>query len=289
MIPPLTIPEKHLTTIIEYTQKIAKQLHVIGLMNIQYAIYEEVVYILEANPRASRTVPLVSKVCNIPMASLATQVIMANNKDQRTSIISNFKPRQIKHYGVKESVFPFNKFPEVDPVLGPEMRSTGEVLGIADTFGMAYFKAQEGTQSSLPLAGTVLMSIAEDDRSPIVVKIAIEFLKIGFKIKATRGTQEFLKQNGIEAELIYKINESRPNIIDEIMNGDIQLVVNTPIGKHSVKDDSYIRKTAIKKKIAYITTTPAALASAKGIAAYIEDTANKTLVKSLQEYHAEIN
>lgn len=288
VIPPLTVPEQHLETIIEYTRKIAQELHVVGLMNIQYAIAEDVVYVLEANPRASRTVPLVSKVCNIPMARLATELIMADYRGQKTDIVASFQRQVISHYGVKEAVFPFDKFPEVDPVLGPEMRSTGEVLGMADTFGLAYFKAQEATQSPLPFSGTVLMSIAEQDRSPVVVETAKEFLMLGFKIKATQGTQKFLSDNGVEAEFIYKIDEGRPNIADGIMNGEIQLVINTPIGKRSVKDDSYIRKTAIKHKIPYITTTPAALASAKGIAASQEAAANKTVVKSLQEFHGEI-
>jgi len=289
VIPPLTIPEKHLATIIDYTQKIAQELHPIGLMNIQYAIADDKVYVLEANPRASRTVPLVSKVCNIPMVQWATELIMADYLGKKTNIVSSFKPRKIQHYGVKEAVFPFDKFPEVDPVLGPEMRSTGEVLGMADSFGLAYFKAQEATQSPLPFSGTVLMSIAEQDRSQIVVDIAREFIQLGFKIKATRGTQKFLRDHGIDAEFIYKINEGRPNIPDGIMNGEIQLVINTPIGKRSMIDDSYIRKTAIKYKIPYITTTAAALASAKGIAASKKAAVTKTVLKSLQEYHAEIS
>jgi len=289
VIPPLTIPEKHLATIVDYTKRIAQELHPIGLMNIQYAIAADKVYVLEANPRASRTVPLVSKVCNIPMVRLATELIIADYLGKKTDIVSTFKPKKIKHYGVKEAVFPFDKFPEVDPVLGPEMRSTGEVLGMADSFGLAYFKAQEATQSSLPSSGTVLMSIAEQDRSQIVVEIAKEFIQLGFKIKATRGTRKFLNDNGIEAEFIYKIHEGRPNIPDGIMNGEIQLVINTPIGKRGLQDDSYIRKTAIKYKIPYITTTAAALASAKGIAASREAASAMTVLKSLQEYHAEIS
>lgn len=288
VIPPLTIPLQHIETITDYTQKIAQELHVIGLMNIQYAIANDKVYVLEANPRASRTVPLVSKVCNISMARIATELMMADYRGEKTDIVSNFKPKKLKHFGVKEAVFPFDKFPEVDPVLGPEMRSTGEVLGMADTFGLAYFKAQEATQALLPSAGTVLMSIAESDRSQVVVETAQEFIKMGFRIKATQGTQKFLIENGIQAKFIYKIFEGRPNIADGITNGAIQLVINTPIGKRSLQDDSYIRKTAIKYKIPYITTTAAALASAKGIAASKEAAANQTVVKSLQEYHREI-
>lgn len=288
VIPPLTIPANHLETIVDYTQRIAQELHVVGLMNIQYAIANDKVYVLEANPRASRTVPLVSKVCNISMARIATELIMADASGIKTDIVSTFKPKKISHYGVKEAVFPFDKFPEVDPVLGPEMRSTGEVLGLADSFGLAYFKAQEATQSSLPFTGTVLMSIAEQDRSPLLAETAREFSKLGFKIIATKGTRKFLQDNGIKAEFIYKILEGRPNIPDEIMNGKIQLVINTPLGKQSLQDDSYIRKTAIKHKIPYITTTTAALASAKGIAASQEAAHKKSVVKSLQEYHQEI-
>lgn len=289
VIPPITISAKHHETIVDYTQKIAQELHVIGLMNIQYAIADDKVYVLEANPRASRTVPLVSKVCNISMARIATELIMADYSGKNSNIVKDFRPKKLKHYGVKEAVFPFDKFPEVDPVLGPEMRSTGEVLGLADSFGLAYFKSQEATQSLLPFSGTVLMSIAEQDRSEVVVETAREFVKLGFKIKATQGTRTFLQANGIEAEYIYKIFEGRPNIPDGITNGEIQLVINTPLGQRGLQDDSYIRKTAIKYKIPYITTTAAALASAKGIAASREAASQKNyVIKSLQDYHAEI-
>lgn len=278
IIPPVSIPERHLKTIREYTRKIARELHVVGLMNIQYAIADDQVYVLEANPRASRTVPLVSKVCNIPMARLATQVMLGK---KITDL--GLKDREITHFGVKEAVFPFNMFPEVDPLLGPEMRSTGEVLGMADCFGRAFYKAQEATQTSLPVEGTVLISVAE--KEPVVCEIAREFANLGFKIKATRGTHQFLTEHNIEAELIYKLQEGRPNIVDAIMNREINLVINTPIGKSSQQDDSYIRKTAIKYKVPYMTTLAAALASAKGIAAQRD---NPTGVKSIQEYHAKL-
>ena len=250
-------------------------------MNMQYAIANDRVYVLEANPRASRTVPLVSKVCNISMARLATQVMLGKKLAEL-----KLETKQIRHFGVKEAVFPFNMFPEVDPVLGPEMRSTGEVLGLADSFGLAFYKSQEATQQILPTTGTVLLSIAEQDRDqPILLEMAREFANLGFEIKATKGTQQFLKSHGIEAELINKQHEDRPNITDGIMNQEIQLVVNTPIGRRGQFDDSYIRKTAIKYKIPYITTLTAALASAKGIAAQQDHPA---VVKSLQEYHRDI-
>jgi carbamoyl-phosphate synthase large subunit len=279
VIPPISIPAKHLATICEYTRKIAMELKVVGLMNMQYAIAGDKVYVLEANPRASRTVPLVSKVCNISMARIATQIMLGKK-------LSDFhlEAKSIPHFGVKEAVFPFNMFPEVDPLLGPEMRSTGEVLGLADSFGLAFFKAQEATQLVLPTSGTVLISVAERDR-PAVLEVAREFAKLGFKIKSTKGTHAFLTGQGIEAELIDKLNEGRPNIMDGIMNREIHLVINTPIGKRGQHDDSYIRKTAIKYKVPYITTLAAAMATAKGIAAYREKPAG---VKPLQSYHQDI-
>jgi carbamoyl-phosphate synthase large subunit len=279
VIPPVSIPAKHLDTIYEYTKKIAIELNVVGLMNIQYAIAKDRVYVLEANPRASRTVPLVSKVCNIPMARLATQVMLG--KKLRSL---NLKPKSFRHYGVKEAVFPFNMFPEVDPLLGPEMRSTGEVLGMANSFGLAFYKAEEGAQQTLPSGGTVLITVSERDR-PAVLEVAKEFDRLGFKIKATNGTHRFLEEHGIGSEHILKMHEGRPNIVDGIKNREIQLVINTPSGKLSIYDDSYIRKTAIKFKIPYITTLAAAIAAAKGIAAYQQ---GKGSIRSLQEYHADI-
>ncbi len=286
VIPPISIPPQHVATIEEYTRKIAKELNVIGLMNMQYAISDDRVYVLEANPRASRTVPLVSKVCNISMARIATEIMMAAHAGEKYSI-SSLTTKKIPHFGVKEAVFPFNMFPEVDPILGPEMRSTGEVLGIADSFGLAYYKAQEATQSSLPLSGTVLISVNDQDK-PAALETAREFAKIGFKIKATGGTHKFLQENGIESEEIKKLAEGRPNIVDGITNKELNLVINTPSGKRSKNDDSYIRKTAIKYKVPYLTTMAAALASAKGIAAYKENHLGKANLKSLQEYHSDI-
>jgi len=286
VIPPVSIPENHIQTITEYTEKIARELGVVGLMNMQYAIYQDKVYVLEANPRASRTVPLVSKVCNTPMAKLATQLIMGKETGHKVDIPS-LAPRKIKHYGVKEAVFPFNMFPEVDPLLGPEMRSTGEVLGLSDSFGMAFYKSQEATSLMLPTSGTVLISVSEKDR-PQVLETARHFAELGFKIKATIGTHRFLSENGISSEVIKKLNEGRPNIVDGIMNNEIQLVINTPSGKKGQNDDSYIRKAAIKYKVPYITTLAAALASAKGIAACRSDSERKAGVRSLQEYHKDI-
>jgi len=279
IIPPVSIADRHMKTIFEYTAKIARELNVVGLMNMQYAIAQDTVYVLEANPRASRTVPLVSKVCNVSMARIATQLMLG----KKLSALG-LKRRPIPHYGVKEAVFPFNMFPEVDPVLGPEMRSTGEVLGMADSFGMAFYKAQEAARQRLPDGGTVLLSLNSKEM-PIALNVAKQFRKLGFRIKATRGTHDFLAGHGVDSEVINKQHEGRPNIIDGIMNGEIQLVINTPSGKLSKYDDSYIRKAAIKYKVTYITTLAAAAAAARGIEAYQK---HRPGVKSLQDYHSDI-
>jgi carbamoyl-phosphate synthase large subunit len=286
VIPPVSIAPHHIETIERYTRQIAQALKVIGLMNMQYAIADDKVYVLEANPRASRTVPLVSKVCNISMARIATELVMAAHEGRPTSVTS-LKQNKIHHFGVKESVFPFNMFPEVDPVLGPEMRSTGEVLGLADSFELAYFKAQEAAQATLPLAGTVLISVNDADK-PVALEAARIFAANDFVIKATGGTCDYLAANGVLAERINKLHEGRPNIVDGITNKEIQLVINTAAGKQSQFDDSYIRKAAIRFKIPYITTMTAALASARGIAAHIQAGTTTSMVKSLQAYHESI-
>ncbi len=280
VIPPVIIPVEQQEIIKEYTRRIAVELKVIGLMNIQYAIYEDVVYILEANPRASRTVPLVSKVCNISMARVATQILLGKKLAGL-----GLKERKFEHFGVKEAVFPFNMFPDVDPLLSPEMRSTGEVLGLADSYALAFYKSQEATQVRLPVEGTVLITIADRDKKKII-EFARNFQDMKFNILATGGTHRFLKEQGIESEYIKKVHEGRPNIVDAIKNGVINLVINTPAGKQSEYDDSYIRKSAIKYGIPYITTTSAALAATRGIR---ERRNGAYKVKSLQDYHSEIN
>ena len=279
MLPSVNIPQKHINTINEYTKKIAQEFGVVGLMNMQYAIADDIVYVLEANPRASRTVPLVSKVCNISMARVATQLILGKKLSDL-----NLKHHTIPHYGVKEAVFPFNMFPEVDPLLGPEMRSTGEVLGIANSYGLAFYKAQKAAKQELPTEGTILITVSENER-PEVGQVAKCFAELGFTIKATQGTHQYFKSQGIISELILKMHEGRPNIVDSIKNKEIQLVINTPIGKLGQYDDSYIRKAAIKYKIPYITTLAAAFAAANGILAFKK---GKKEVKSLQEYHRDI-
>lgn len=281
VIPSLNITDENLKTIKEYTVKIAKEMKVCGLMNMQYAIENGIVYVLEANPRASRTVPLVSKVCNVQMVRLATQIITAGITGMK-SPVKELKEKVFTHYGVKEAVFPFNMFPEVDPVLGPEMRSTGEVLGIAQSFGEAFYKAQEATKTQLPLSGTVLISVNDRDKAE-VVEVAKGFEDCGFSILATGRTYELIIANGIKAEKINKLYQGRPNILDAITNGQIDIIVNTPIDKKSANDDSYIRKAAIKGKISYVTTIAAAKATIAGIK---EIKHNKAVgVKSLQELH----
>jgi carbamoyl-phosphate synthase large subunit len=277
VIPPVSIPPRHLKTITDYTTRIARELKVVGLMNMQYAIEKDKVYVLEANPRASRTVPLVSKVCNIQMARIATQLMLGARLGDL-----GLKARSIPHFGVKESVFPFDKLPEVDPVLGPEMRSTGEVLGMAESFGVAFCKAQEAAQMILPLQGTALVSLSERDE--VAFEVGRDLVGMGFRLLATDGTYRFFQERGVACERINKLSEGRPNILDAITNKSIQLVINTPAGKRSSRtDDSYIRKAAIKHKLPYVTTLAAARAAVKGIAEC--RSLGSAGVRSLQSYH----
>lgn len=285
IIPSVHISEENVKTIKEYTRKIAEEMHVQGLMNMQYAIENGKVYVLEANPRASRTVPLVSKVCNIRMVPLATDIITAQITG-RPSPVPELKEQHIPYFGVKEAVFPFNMFQEVDPVLGPEMRSTGEVLGLSASEGEAFYKAQEATQSKLPLQGTVLISVNRKDRAEVVA-VARSFAADGFRILATGNTCDLIREAGIEAEKVKKLYEGRPNVLDLITNGQIDLIVNSPVGKDSVNDDSYLRKAAIKSRVPYMTTIAAALATASGIH-YVKQHGNGEVL-SLQELHAQIS
>ncbi|MCM1267216.1 MAG: carbamoyl-phosphate synthase large subunit [Bacteroidales bacterium] len=285
IIPSVHIPPESVETIKEYTRKIAEEMHVKGLMNMQYAIENGKVFVLEANPRASRTVPLVSKVCNIRMVPLATDIITAEITG-RPSPIPGLKEQAIPNYGVKEAVFPFNMFPEVDPILGPEMRSTGEVLGLSRSYGEAFFKAQEAVQSKLPLSGTVLISVNKKDKDE-VVEVARSLSEDGFKIVATAGTYKLITAAGIPAVMAKKLYEGRPNVGDMITNGDFDLIINSPVGKDSIHDDSYLRKAAIKAKAPYITTVAAAKVTAEGI--HYLKTHKSSGVKSLQELHAEIH
>ncbi|MCL1828001.1 MAG: carbamoyl-phosphate synthase large subunit, partial [Oscillospiraceae bacterium] len=285
VIPTVNITEQQAETIRDYTRRIAEELGVVGLMNIQYAIRLGKVYVLEANPRASRTVPLVSKICNINMADIAVKLIMAEHTGVHIDLSDATAPK-IPYFGVKEAVFPFNMFPEVDPVLGPEMRSTGEVLGLSDSFGLAFYKALEAGKSVLPLSGSVLISVAEKDKEQ-ATNVAKRFESLGFKIYATKGTHERLISEGIKTELINKLHEGRPNIEDAIKNHRLDVIVNTPGGsRRSNFDGSYMRKSAIRYNIPYMTTLTAALAGVKGIEEKKRTPAEN--VRSLQEYHANL-
>ena len=283
VLPSINISADNVATIKEYTRKIAKEMNVVGLMNMQYAIENDKVYVLEANPRASRTVPLVSKVCGIKMVPIATEIMTASITGRPSPVLS-LKERKFNHYGVKEAVFPFNMFQEVDPLLGPEMRSTGEVLGMAKDFGTAFYKAQEATQTRLPLKGTVLISVNDRDKSELV-EVAKGFYECGFDIIATGGTYDMIVNASIPATKIFKLNQGRPNVLDAITNNEVSIVINTPDDKKGAADDSYIRKGVIKARIPYVTTMAAAKASIAGIKAL---QTGKREVKSLQQFHAEI-
>lgn len=283
ILPSLNIPEKHVQTIKEYTKKIAVEMNVRGLMNMQYAIEDDTVYVLEANPRASRTVPLVSKVCDIRMVPLATEIITMPLTG-RPSPVAAIPERHIPHYGVKEAVFPFNMFQEVDPILGPEMRSTGEVLGMAQSFGEAFAKAEEATQTPMPTSGTALISVNDRDKDELV-EVAQGLLECGFDLLATKGCHAYLAEHGIQSQEIAKLSEGHPNVLDAITNKEVSLVINTPNDKKGATDDSYIRKGVIKGRIPYMTTMAGAKACIAGIKAMQKSSGS---VKSLQDFHREI-
>jgi len=278
-LPSRNIKEEHMKTMEEYTAKISRELKVVGLINIQFAICEDKVYILEANPRASRTVPFVSKVRGIPVARIATLLMLG----KKLKDFPEMKDREPSYVGVKEAVFPFNMFPEVDPLLGPEMRATGEVMGIAGSFPLAFYKAQEAAGSKLPTEGNILLTVADKDK-PGLLPVAKELHEMGFSIYATENTSRFLEKEGIPNKQIKKLHEGRPNIADAIMNGEIQLIINTPIGRNSQYDDSFIRMKAIQHKLPYITTIAAAEASIEGIKAIKK---HKNIPTALQDYYKE--
>lgn len=278
ILPPISINQKNLIQIKEYTKKIAMALNVIGLINIQFAIKDNVVYVLEANPRASRTVPFVSKTTGIPVITIAAKII--SGKKLKDFKLKSFE--DLRYIGVKESIFPFQKFPRVKMFLGPEMRSTGEVMGIAATFGEALAKAQEATGTPIPKEGNIFISVNENDKKKKTTDIIKKYTELGFGVIATAGTAKFLNQNGIEAESVFKVNEGRPNVVDRIKNKEIQIVINTPSGSESRFDEYAIGWTAVQNKIPFITTLSAASSFAEGIAKIRE---GKAEVKSLQEYY----
>ena len=282
VLPPASISEENKATILDYTRRIAEELKVVGLMNMQFAIENGKVYVIEANPRASRTVPLVSKVAGTQMAPIAVRLMLGETvKD-----LGLDRRHIVPYFGVKEAVLPFEKFPEVDPVLGPEMRSTGEVLGLADTFGLAYYKSQEAAGSPLPIKpGKVLVSLStKPDDAAVAAK---NFTDLGFEIVGTEGTVKFLWEKGVPATMVAKIGQGRPDVLDFIKNGEICLILNTPSGRRDARaDDNSIRRAAIKYRVPYLTTVAAALAASEGIKAARE---GKGEVRSLQSYHASIS
>jgi carbamoyl-phosphate synthase large subunit len=278
VLPPISISQKDIDTIIDYTRKLAIELNVVGLINIQYAIKDKI-YVLEANPRASRTVPFVSKATGIPLAKIAAKLMMGKKLKEL-----GIKERlNLKHVAVKEAVFPFLKLPGVDPLLGPEMKSTGEVMGIDYNFGVAYYKAELGAGMRLPLNGRVFISVKKADRTKIL-PVAKKLQDMGFEITATDGTANFLNENGVKADVTLKISQGRPNIIDAIINRQVDLIINTPTGKRGKTEGYYLRRAAVDHNIPYITTISGAIAAVKGIEAI--KNAEPT-IKSVQEYHRE--
>ena len=289
VIPPVSIPEDNLKTIKEYTTKIAQALKVTGLMNMQYAIENGKVYVIEANPRASRTVPLVSKVCDTQMARLATRLMLGETIESL-----GLKDKVIPYYGAKEAVLPWSRFPGVDPILGPEMRSTGEVLGLAETFPLAFYKSQEAAGSELPHAPAawenkkVLISLSnKESQKDQVLMIGKTLKDLGFTLVGTQGTADFYNANGIKCEVVNKIGGGRPDVVDMIMNKEVCLVINTPKAKRNYAEDrKTIRKVCLKYKVSYITTLAGAVAAVKGIEAVKGGHGGEGSVKSLQEYHS---
>ena len=275
VLPPYSIAPRHLETMAEYTRKIGEALRIKGLLHVRFAIYRDTVYLLDAGCGASYHLTFVSKTTQLPLPELAVQLILGQRLEDL-----NLSPPNISFCGVRAAVFPFNVFTEVDPLLGPHMRATGQVLNLAESFGMAYFKALQAAGTPLPTEGTVLITVTDEDK-PSILEPARIFQEMGFKIMATRGTQAALAEHGIQAELVRKLGFGRPHLVDEIKNGHVQMVINTPSGGQSQRDDSFIRKAAIRYRIANITTPASAIAAAKGIAARRRDMAK---VRSMQSF-----
>jgi carbamoyl-phosphate synthase large subunit len=280
VLPPYRVTHRDAETMRRHTIALAKALGVVGLINVQYAVKHGVVYVLEVNPRASRTIPYVSKAIGVPLASVAARVMMGETLED-----IGFTEEIVPHYvSVKEAVFPFTKFREFDPILGPEMRSTGEVMGISTTFGSAFAKAQLAADNALPLSGAVFITVNDSDKAN-VTPIARQFHEMGFQIYATPGTARYLRGLGIEATEVFKVHEGRPHGIDLIVNGQVQLLINTPLGKHALRDDYTLRQAAIANRVSYTTTLSAADAALHAILAL---RSRKPTIRSLQEWHEDL-
>jgi carbamoyl-phosphate synthase large subunit len=280
VVPPYRVAAHHVDQIRDYTRRIARALNVVGLMNTQFAIKEDTIYVLEVNPRASRTVPYLSKATGVPLAKVAARVMVGKTLAQ----LGLTEDLQVAGVFVKTPVFPFVRFPGVDTILGPEMKSTGEVMGGAETFGSAFAKAQLAAGVKLPVSGRIFISVSNHDK-PAVVQIARDLQGLGFELVATRGTANFLRAHGVDAEIVFKVNEGRPHVGDEIVNQRIQLVINTPLGRESFFDDKFVRRTAMMQQVPCITTLTGAAAAVYAIRAL---TTEGLTVRSLQEYHADL-
>ena len=280
VLPPYLIDARHIETMREQTIAMAKAFKVVGLINVQFAVKDDVVYVLEVNPRASRTIPFVSKAIGVPLASHAARV-MCGETLAEIGFTAEVVPPFVS---VKEAVFPFNKFAGTDPILGPEMRSTGEVMGISDSFGGAFAKAQLAASNALPLSGAILLTVNQNDRQTLL-PIARRFQEMGFTLFATSGTGAFLREHGVGAQSVLKVHEGRPNCMDMIVNGEVQLLVNTPFGKHSQRDDYTLRQAAIRHRVSYTTTMSAASAACDAI---VSLRTTHATVRSLQEWQRDI-
>jgi carbamoyl-phosphate synthase large subunit len=280
VVPPFICPERHLATIRNYTRRIARALKVVGLMNVQYAIRNDVVYVLEVNPRGSRTVPYLSKATGVALAKIAAKVMAGRTLAE----LGLKEDLQVAGVFVKSPVFPFVRFPGVDTILGPEMKSTGEVMGGATSFGVAFAKAQLAVGQRLPESGTAFVSVNNDDKANLL-PIARDLAELGFRLIATRGTAVYLRAYGLQVDVVYKVNEGRPNIADEIVNRKVNLVVNTPLGRESFFDDRAVRRAAMMYEVPCITTLTGAAAAVSAIRALRQQGLG---IRALQDYYAGI-
>ncbi|NPA58098.1 MAG: carbamoyl-phosphate synthase large subunit [Aquificae bacterium] len=292
-IPPYTLPDRTVNQVKEQTKKLAKALNVKGLMNVQFAVKDGEIYVIEVNPRASRTVPFVSKAIGYPLAKIASKILIGKKLREIVPEVfeiknphpaTDFRDAGFRNYSIKEVVFPWSRFPEVDPLLGPEMKSTGEVMGIDRDFGLAFWKAQASAGSILPETGNVFISVADRDK-PAVVDIARKLVEMGFSIYATKGTHKYLKEHGIPSTRVSKLSEERPNIVDRIRNGEIRMIINTPSGKRERSDAYYIRRAAVEHKIPYFTTVRGAKAAVEAIHSY---KTRELMVNPIQEIFREM-